>query len=126
MEGLFMYRGNYEAPPDGDPVEAPALREIVDVLRELKVGQEEIRAQLGGRLKDQYTVAEVAELTRRAPYTVRRWIKEGVLRAVRIEGCGPRGRLLIPREEVSRLIGRGLGGDIPAVVTTIARGSTEA
>ena len=38
------------------------------------------------------------------------------LRAQRIADCGPRGRLLIPREELTRLVSRGLGSDMTGVV----------
>lgn len=72
-----------------------------------------IRTVLEGRLKPLYTVEEFAQLVGRDPYTVRAWIKAGKLRATRVAGTGPRGRLLIAREEVDRLVAGGLGGRVP-------------
>jgi excisionase family DNA binding protein len=95
----------------------PALREAVeDLLRPLHAELERIRATLEARRKDHYTVEEVADLTGRTPYTVRRWISEERIKAIRISGTGPKGRLLIPREEVDAIIGSGLGAQIPDAV----------
>lgn len=82
----------------------PSLAEKLDTLREL----------LAGHRKDNFLVEEVAKLTGRAPYTVRRWIAEGKLRAIRLQDGGPRGRLLISRDELDRLIAAGKGGNVPA------------
>lgn len=65
------------------------------------------------RRKDHLTVEEVAELTGRSAYTVRRWIKEKVLHAVRLDEGGPRGKLLIPHTEIERLIAEGKGAHVP-------------
>jgi excisionase family DNA binding protein len=54
-------------------------------------------------------VEEVARLVGRSAYTVRRWIAEHRINASRIADTGPRGRLLIPREEVGKLISEGKG-----------------
>ena len=43
----------------------------------------EILSRLDSTVKDPLTVEEFAELTVRAPYTVRAWIKKGLLRAER-------------------------------------------
>jgi excisionase family DNA binding protein len=82
----------------------PAVLEKLDVLRDL----------LAGRRKDNFVVEEVAELTGRSGYTIRRWIAEGKLKAVRIAEGGPRGRLLIPRTELERLVAAGRGSEVPA------------
>ena len=63
--------------------------------------------------KTTYTVDEIAQLTGRSCYTIRRWITEGRLNAIRIAEGGPRGRLLIPRSELDRLINAGRGAQIP-------------
>lgn len=83
----------------------PTIAETLDEVREL----------IRGRIKEHYTVDEFAALVGRAPYTVRAWITGNRLDAIRVEGTGPRGRLLIPRAEVDRLIARGKGADLPAI-----------
>ena len=82
----------------------PTVLEKLDFLREL----------LAGHRKETFVVEEVAELTGRSEYTIRRWITEGKLKAVRIAEGGPRGRLLIPRGELDKLVARGRGSEIPA------------
>jgi excisionase family DNA binding protein len=92
----------------------PSLKSVFeDVLRPLKAELEFIRATLQARRKDHYTVEEVARLTGRSAYTVRRWVALGRIRAIRISGTGPKGRLLIPREELDTLIAAGLGARVP-------------
>jgi excisionase family DNA binding protein len=60
-----------------------------------------------------YTVHEVATLVRRSPYTVRRWLREGRLKGIRMKGEVPgddhalRAPYLIPREEVAKLHAKG-------------------
>jgi hypothetical protein len=83
----------------------------------------EILDRLAGKVKSHYPIGEVAQLTARSPYTVRRWVAEGLVSATRVAGAGPRGRLLIPRAELQRLIGSGLGGAIPE--TVVASESSE-
>jgi excisionase family DNA binding protein len=87
---------------------------VLDLLREIQTAVDELRRRLDGSLKPLLTVEEIAELTGRAPFTVRRWIKQGILSATRTNGSGPRGRLLVSREQVQRLVGLGRGGSIPA------------
>jgi excisionase family DNA binding protein len=90
-----------------------SLDDVLRLLHELKGGLDEIRATLQARRKDNYTVEEVAGFTGRTPYTVRRWITEKRIKAIRIFGTGPKGRLLIPRKELDALIASGLGARIP-------------
>jgi excisionase family DNA binding protein len=87
---------------------APMLSQILTVL-------DEIRARLAGSHKPWYTVEEVAQLTGWSEYTIRRWVKEGKLDAVRLQDTGPRGRLLIAHGQLRRLTDAGLGSRIPDV-----------
>jgi hypothetical protein len=91
--------------------------ELLGMIPGLVAAVDEIRRLLSGRHKDHHTVEEFAEIVRRAPYTVRTWIRDGRVRAIRVSGTGPRGRLLIPRSEVEKVITTGLGGDVPTGVT---------
>jgi excisionase family DNA binding protein len=88
------------------------LETIVSRLDELLMDMAEIRECLFGARKDYYTVNEVAEYAGRAEYTVRSWVKAGLIRAERIAGTGPKGRLLIPRSELAKLIASGRGEKI--------------
>jgi excisionase family DNA binding protein len=97
-------------PPDG------SADRLAPVLGEILAGVRDIRELLTGTRKEWLTVEEVAELTGRATYTVRRWIAAGRLKAVRVRGTGPRGRLLVARSELQGLISAGLGGDVPAAL----------
>ncbi len=94
------------------------LGDLLGAMKNIERGQQEIREILAGRTKPFHTVEEVAELTGRSDYTVRRWISENRISATRIEGTGPRGRLLVPRGELDKLIATGLGENIPAIVNT--------
>jgi len=76
----------------------------------------EVRQLLGSRLKENYTVEEFAELVGRSTYTVRRWATEGKIRPIRLAQGGPKGRLLIPRVELNRVVASGAGGAVPAAV----------
>jgi excisionase family DNA binding protein len=77
---------------------------ILNVLAKIQAGQEEILARLSGTTKSHYRVEEVAEMMGRSAYTVRRWVQERRIDAVRVQGTGPKGRLLIPREELNKLV----------------------
>ena len=70
---------------------------------------------LSGKVKSHLTVDEIAELTGRSPYTVRRWITTGVIEATRIDAGGPRGRLLIARSELDKLVDAGKGGSLRGI-----------
>lgn len=82
-----------------------SVRRILDIVSRL-----EDRLVLGQ--KSHLSVDECAELVGRSSYTVRRWITTGLIRAERVSGTGPRGRLLIPREELDRVIKQGRGESI--------------
>ncbi len=93
------------------------LKELLTIqFPTLEFKVEQLQETLSRRKKDHFLVAEVAELTGALCYTVRRWISEGRLKAIRLHDGGPRGILLIPRAELERLIGAGKGGAIPAAV----------
>jgi excisionase family DNA binding protein len=102
-----------------EPVQhlATMLREIqfsvADLRTRIVAGFAELQADLTGKSKSHLTVEEVAETTGRAAYTVRAWIKHGLISATRVHGTGPRGRLLVPREELQKLVDHGLGAAIP-------------
>jgi hypothetical protein len=52
----------------------------------------------------------------RSPFTVRRWISEGRIKAIRVEGTGPRGRLLVARDQLQALLENGMAGNVPDAV----------
>jgi excisionase family DNA binding protein len=89
---------------------------IVPVLGLILDGLRDIRELLSGLRKEWYTIEEVAELTGRTAYTIRRWVKEGRIAATRVSGTGPRGRLLVGRDQLERLIAQGVGGAVPPAV----------
>jgi excisionase family DNA binding protein len=74
-----------------------------------------IEERLRGSRRDYYRVEELATLVGRSEYSIRRWIKQGKLKATRLEGTGPRGFLLVPRDQVERLIRIGEVTDVPAI-----------
>lgn len=101
---------------------APIPSDLASVMQLLVVlvrKVDAIQKCLANRTKEHLSVAEVAELTTRTEYTVRRWIAEDRIRAIRIAGTGPRGKLIIPREEITKLIASGLGGAVPPMVGTV-------
>ena len=100
-------------PHSPDTASGEKIDEIYGLVRELKVAVEDIRDQLTGQRKEFYSVEEVAELTARSGYTIRRWISEGRIKATRVDGTRPRGRLLIPHAELGTLVAQGLGTAIP-------------
>jgi excisionase family DNA binding protein len=67
----------------------------------------EVRQILTGKMKSHLTVEEAAEELGRSDYTIRTWIREGRLPAVRVTGTGPRGRLLIARDDIRQLVSTG-------------------
>lgn len=91
-----------------------ALSVVLAAIQDLAAKVDAIRDELAGRTKPFFSVEEVAGMMDRAEYTVRTWIREGHLRAIRVGNSGPRGRLLIPREELQRLVESGRGSNVPA------------
>jgi excisionase family DNA binding protein len=96
--------------------EVADVKQAVMCLPTVESGVRDLKDRFNRRTKTHLTVEEVAEITGRAPYTVRRWIKEKRIRAQRIKDGGPKGRLLIQREEIERLIADGLGAEVPDAV----------
>jgi excisionase family DNA binding protein len=84
------------------------------MFRQIIVSLDNILTRLAGTHKDFYTIAEIAALTGRSQYTVRRWVTEKRVTATRVAGSGPKGRLLIARDQVSALVYSGLGEAVPA------------
>ncbi len=84
----------------------PSLEKKLEALREL----------LTSRRKEHLVVEEVADLTGRSAYTIRRWISDGKLKAIRLRDGGPRGKLLVPRSELERLVATGKGANVPDAV----------
>ena len=50
-------------------------------------------------MKDFFTTREVASLFGKSDYTIRRWIAEGIISAIKVGG-----RLLVPGSEIQKLI----------------------
>jgi excisionase family DNA binding protein len=95
-----------QGPSTTEPFPDSVARQLM-LLPQILAGVAEVRQILTGRLKSHLTVEEAATEVGRAPYTIRTWIREGRLSAVRVSGTGPRGRLLIPREDLQRLVDAG-------------------
>ena len=72
-----------------------------------------VKESLRENRKQKLTVEEVAELTGRSAFTVRRWIKEGLIHADRVQGTGPKGRLIVDRDALDQLMKRGKTGHTP-------------
>jgi excisionase family DNA binding protein len=92
------------------------LDDIRGLLVHLTLAVQAIQAQLAANHKSHYTVDEIANLVGRSDYTVRRWISTGRIKAMRIGGTGPKGRLLVPRDQLDALIATGAGAAIPDAV----------
>jgi excisionase family DNA binding protein len=91
------------------------LSEIRNLIVDLQKEIQSLGERLGQSTKPILTVEEVAALTGRCEYTIRRWIKEGRLPAERVMG-GPNGRLLIRRESLDGLIVMARGESLPGTL----------
>jgi excisionase family DNA binding protein len=91
--------------------------ELLTLLNRLCAMIDSLQQQLAGVRKEWMTVEEVAQATCRSAFTVRRWISEGRLKATRVAGTGPKGRLLISRDQLDSLITDGLGAAISPIMT---------
>lgn len=101
------------AAPDAELADLSERAVIVSYLRGIQGTLLDLKARIEQSHKSHYTVDEVATRIGRSPYTVRRYVADGIITAIRIPGAGPRGRLLVPHEELQRLIAAGRGGAIP-------------
>ncbi len=99
-----------------DGLAAEAVVQLLLQIPTILAAVGEIRQILADRQKPLLTVEEFGALTGRAPYTVRRWVKERRVKAIRVSGTGPKGRLLIPREELEKLMTSGLAGQVSAAL----------
>jgi excisionase family DNA binding protein len=103
---------------------ADRVEELLGLLPRILADVGELREIMTGRMKSHLTVEEVADRTGRSPYTVRRWVAEGVISAVRVEGTGPRGRLLVPCSELRKLVAAGRGSRLDESASFDAPGAS--
>jgi excisionase family DNA binding protein len=78
-------------------------RDIQDKAEEILDRLKAIQDRCTLRRKDFYDVEEIAQYVGRSAYTVRKWIREGKMNAIRVTGTGEHGRLFVPYGEVQRL-----------------------
>ena len=84
-----------------------ALRsELKQLVHEVSGLRYDLKATLTPKWKTKpfYTVQELAKHLGRSPYTIRRWIREGKIGAVKLNSGGPRDPYLIEHREVEELI----------------------
>lgn len=99
---------------------ANALRILEEMLERSERQQQElasINGHLAGRTKPVLTVKEVANEVGRCEDTIRNWIGDGTLPASKMPGSGPRGRWLIKREDLDRIVATGRAGDLPPAIS---------
>ncbi|MBM4040365.1 MAG: helix-turn-helix domain-containing protein [Planctomycetes bacterium] len=78
-------------------------RRLTEQIRGLR---HDLSATLAPRWKRKpfYTVRELAQQVGRSPYTVRRWIREGKLNAVKLNDGRPKDQYLIEAQDIQELI----------------------
>ena len=106
-----QHAGSTQRPPGPSPGHQPPIGPVLDYIL---AALDEIKDCLAGRTKSHLTVAELARQVGRSEYTVRRWITEGRITATRVAGTGPKGRLLIAREQLNKLVMAGSGTNLSA------------
>ena len=95
-------------------VDATILSQIAEGVRRLDERLSELDRKLSPATKQYLAVEEFAQLVGRSPYTVRAWLKSGKIRGERVTGSGPRGRWLIPRDQLKVIVNSGEGASIPS------------
>ena len=110
-------------PPVGSDDMIRLRQALASLTEEVHCLRQELRASLAPQWKPKpsYTVAEVAQRLGRSAYTIRRWIKEGKLDAIKLNGGGPKDRYLIEHREVQELLLDG-GTRLRTLVSTEASG----
>jgi excisionase family DNA binding protein len=104
---------NGPAHGDRSRLEGHETEDLLRLVPKLVQTMEDVQHLLQGKQKSHLTVEEVGRLTGRAPYTVRQWIAHGRIDAIRVQGTGPRGKLLVPREQLRKLITCGCASEVP-------------
>ncbi|QDT16379.1 helix-turn-helix domain-containing protein [Alienimonas californiensis] len=95
------------SPSLADAIASTPPAELASEIVSIKQMVCELVEHARGKAKPLLTVEEVAAEVGRAPYTVRTWINNGRLSATRVHGTGPRGRLLVRREDLEELLADG-------------------
>lgn len=108
------------SPISSDQAAVPGTGELSRKIDALTAKVDSLIATVEGHRKAFLTVPEFAKIVGRSPYTVREWIKAGMVSATRIQGTGPKGRLLIRREELDRILAQGVGASVTPIATVAA------
>jgi excisionase family DNA binding protein len=80
--------------------------ELRRLTQEVSGLRHDLKAALAPKWKTKpfYTVKELAKHLGRSTYTIRRWIRDGKLQAVKLNSGGPRDPYLIEHREVQELL----------------------
>jgi len=98
-----------------------ALTQVAEELSRLREEVREVSEWLHGHTKDFFTVAEVATIVQRSPYTVRRWLKEGRIEGIKINdhpnnpNSPNKGQYLIAKEELAKIVNQAKGQNVKIV-----------